>query len=206
MGCTHEPTSTAQLSEDIRIVIQIIDQEAQRLQNHSHSSHKTLLAYLQQTQAIKALRLHYSKYSARILADVGASHLNHKLATIYLFQQNESAMVHKGLAFLSNKEINGHLETTFVELAVRTQGWRKTQTPNSEVRPTYLHVKQSTCLTGQLPASMTTSHGGGQGSSLRRGIWTICRAGSSLLILVKGADRPQNPTATFIASTSLTAF
>lgn len=48
------------------------------------------------------------------MADVGASHLNHKLATIDLFQQNESAMVHMGLAFLCNKEINGHLETTLL--------------------------------------------------------------------------------------------
>lgn len=60
-------------------------------------------------------------------------------------------MVHKGLAFLSNKEINGHLETTFVELAVRMQGLRTTQTQNSEVRPTYMLTKAPVLQVNCLP-------------------------------------------------------
>lgn len=108
-----------------------------------------------------------------------------------------------GLKFPCMFETNRHAQTTLLSwLYVGMDGEKpKTETaPNSKVRPTLWQnqTKPPVLQVIYLPASKSTSHAGNLGSSLRRSIWTICRTGSSLLILVN--------VASFIASTSLPAF
>ena len=89
-----------------------------------------------------------------------------------------------------------------VELAAWThymeKNWNNTKLLGLDQR--FDTSNKTTCFTGHLTASpsKSTSHGGGRGSSLRRRFWTICRAGSSLLVLVKVADKAQQFNSHFL--------
>lgn len=99
-----------------------------------------------------------------MVADVGACHLNHELATTLFFfankHQNDEAVVHEGLTFLCMEEINRHLETTLsawpycthISVCMDREKLKQHQTLRLDQLTDMLN--KTTCLTGHLTASL----------------------------------------------------